>query len=171
MACAFIAAGSNIEPARHVRRAAWTLAREVHIVAISTIYATRPLRHPEQPLFYNGIIEIETPIPPRALKFEVLRPIEARLGRVRSADRWAARTIDLDIVLYDNLVIAEENLEIPDPDITRRAFLAVPLAELAPDLVLPGDGRTLQQIAASFADHDMEALPEYTRSLKEEMGV
>ncbi|MGC9317270.1 MAG: 2-amino-4-hydroxy-6-hydroxymethyldihydropteridine diphosphokinase [Armatimonadota bacterium] len=169
MARVFVAVGSNIDPERNVRAAVRALARRTRVVAISTIYATAPLRRHEQATFYNGVVEIETGIPPRELRSEVLRCIEAQLGRVRTGDRWAARTIDLDIAVYNDLVISDSDLQIPDPDIPRRAFLAVPLAELAPDLVLPGSGERLSEIAAAFDDHDMDPLPEYTQSLQEEI--
>ncbi|MEA3403390.1 MAG: 2-amino-4-hydroxy-6-hydroxymethyldihydropteridine diphosphokinase [Armatimonadota bacterium] len=171
MARVFVAIGSNIDPERNVREAVRALAREVQVVGTSTIYAIAPLRRPEQPTFYNAVAEIETDIPPRKLKFKVLRRIEAQLGRVRTEDRWAARTIDLDIAVYDDLVISDEDLHIPDPEIAERPFLAVPLAELAPDLALPGIERTLSEIAAAFGDRDMRPLPEYTQSLREETGA
>ncbi len=82
-------------------------------VALSTFHATPPLNRPEQPSFFNGVVEVETNIPPRALKCEVLRRVEAELGRVRSDDPWTARTIDLDIAIYDDLVIDEPDLRIP----------------------------------------------------------
>ena len=171
MARVFIAVGSNIDPERNVRAAVRALAAEVRIVALSTFHATPPLNRPEQPGFVNGVVEVETALPPRALKFRVLRRIEAELGRVRGEDRWAPRTIDLDIAIYDDLVIDEPDLRIPDPDIVERAFLADPLAELAPELELPGTGRTMRDIASALGDEGMEPLGEYTQSLKEEVGA
>jgi len=127
---AFIAVGSNIEPEHHIRLALEQLARHVTITGLSTFYRTPPLHRPEQPTFINGVVRIETAIPARALKFEVLRTVESRLGRVRTVDKYAPRTIDLDIVLYGSQVIAEPDLRIPDPDLRARPFLAVPLLEL-----------------------------------------
>lgn len=75
---------------------------------------------------------------PRSLKFHVLRPIEDALGRVRTNDSYAARPIDLDVLLFGSLVMNEPGLVIPDPDILSRPFLAAALVELHPDLVLPG---------------------------------
>jgi len=171
MARAFIAIGSNIDPERNVRAAVRALARQVRVVALSTFYATPPLRRPEQPGFVNGMAEVETELPPRTLKFEVLRGIEAELGRVRGADRWAPRTIDLDIAIYDTLVIDEPDLRVPDPDIMERPFLAWPLAELAPELVVTGTGRSATEIAARLSSDAMEPLGQYTQSLKEEIGA
>ena len=94
---AFIAVGSNIEPSRHVTQALRLLQDRVEVVALSTFYWTSPVDRPGQPRFLNGVWRVHTAIPPKKLKFEVLRGIESRLGRVRTADKSAPRTIDLDI--------------------------------------------------------------------------
>ena len=171
MARVFIAIGSNLDPERNVRAAVRALAAQVRIVALSTFHATPPLGRPEQPGFINGVIEVETDLPARALKFDVLRCIEAELGRVRGEDRWAPRSIDLDVAIYDDLEIDEPDLHIPDPEITERPFLAGPLAELAPELVVPGTGRSAAEIAAGLDGDRMTPLGEYTQSLKEEIGA
>ena len=170
MARAFVGVGSNLDPEANVPAALRLLARKVRVAAISIFYATEPLGRPEQPVFYNGVIEIETDIPARELKRGVLRPIEAALGRQRTADRYAARTIDLDLLIYGELVAEEEDLALPDPEIAGRAFLAVPLAELAPEVALPGDGRPLREIAAGLGPHDMKPLPDFTRRIREEIA-
>jgi dihydroneopterin aldolase/2-amino-4-hydroxy-6-hydroxymethyldihydropteridine diphosphokinase len=143
---AFVAVGSNIEPERHIPAAAELLAQHVRITGVSAFYRTPAVGRPEQPAFLNGVLRIETPIPPRTLKFDVLRAIETRLGRVRTADPFAARCVDLDLALYGTQVIREPDLHIPDPDIRSRPFLAIPLRELEPDLVLPDTGQTLASI-------------------------
>ena len=170
MSRVFIAVGSNIDPEHNVREALRAMAGEARVVAISTVYASAPLRRPEQPTFYNAVVEVETDVSPRDLKFCVLRRIEAELGRVRTSDKWAARTIDLDIVIYNDLLISEDDLHIPDPEILERPFLAVPLAELAPNLTLPGTDRTLSEIAAAFDDHEMLPMCDYTQSLEKEVA-
>ncbi|MGD9495227.1 MAG: 2-amino-4-hydroxy-6-hydroxymethyldihydropteridine diphosphokinase [Armatimonadota bacterium] len=170
MARVLIAVGSNIDPKRNILAAVRALGRRVRIVGVSTIYRSGPLERPGQPDFHNGAIECETDIPPRELKLGVLRGIEADLGRVRTEDKHAARTIDLDLAVYDGVSIAEPDLTIPDPEIAHRPFLAVPLAELAPDLELPGVGRTLSEIASAFRAHGMEPLPQYTHVLREGIG-
>jgi len=162
----FIGIGSNIEPEKNILRAVEMLGRERRIVAVSTFYHTEPERGREQPEFVNGIVEIDTDIPPEILKRDVLRPIEDALGRRRSEDAYASRTIDLDIVLYDDMVIERDDLRIPDPDIVRRPFLAIPLFELAPKLVLPGSGIRVQDVGARFRCHTMQALTEFTQLLK-----
>jgi 2-amino-4-hydroxy-6-hydroxymethyldihydropteridine diphosphokinase len=165
---AFISVGSNINAEANVRAAVRLLSEAVRIVGVSTFYATEPIGRPEQPTFYNGVLEVETDIPPRDLKQSVLRRIEHQLGRERTEDRYAARTIDLDVLLYDDQVQDSADLVLPDPDVAARAFLAVPLCELAPDLVLPGSGRSIQAVAARFAGHQMKPLREYTDLLREE---
>ncbi|MHC4941812.1 MAG: 2-amino-4-hydroxy-6-hydroxymethyldihydropteridine diphosphokinase [Planctomycetota bacterium] len=163
----YIGVGSNLDPGQNVKEALRLLKEHVRIVGISTFYESEPLDRPDQPAFYNGVIEIETDLFPRPLKFEVLRSIEAELGRRRTADKSAARTIDLDVIIYGDLVISEDDLKIPDPDIIERAFLSVPLFELAPDLELPGSGTSLKEICNSLESQEMKPLRTYTQELIE----
>jgi 2-amino-4-hydroxy-6-hydroxymethyldihydropteridine diphosphokinase len=97
--------GSNIDPATNLEKALQLLKRETRVTNLSTVYQTDPEGRPEQPRYYNCAVEIETSLPPRELKFRVLRGIEQELGRTRSKDRFAARTIDLDLLVYDEIVI------------------------------------------------------------------
>jgi len=99
MARVFVGVGSNIDPAENVPAALRLLAKEVRVVATSLFYETLPLGRPEQPAFYNGVVEIATDLPPDDLR-QLLRRIETQLGRRRSRDPYAARTIDLDLLLY-----------------------------------------------------------------------
>jgi dihydroneopterin aldolase/2-amino-4-hydroxy-6-hydroxymethyldihydropteridine diphosphokinase len=168
MSQAFISIGSNIEPARNIPRALELLARLVRVTGVSTFYRTPALGAGDGPPFYNGVIAVETDSPPRTVKYELLRNIEEQLGRRRCRDRYAPRTIDLDLILYDNLLLQEEGLTLPDPEIARRAFLAVPLCELAPELVLPG-GRSVCAIAAELSAQPLEPLPEFTAFLCEQL--
>lgn len=171
MARVFVGVGSNINPEANIRDALSLLAERARITGISTFYRTDAEDRPGQPPFYNGVVEIETDTPPAELKHSVLCAIESRLGRVRSSDKYAPRTIDLDILIYDDLIIRSDDLVIPDPQIQRRAFLAIPLCELAPDSVLPGSGKSVCEIAGVFADHGMEVLREFTDWLRKEFGI
>lgn len=164
----FIGVGSNVEPEENVSKALRLLGRWMDIVAISNFYETEPQERPEQPAFINGVVEIETNMPPTELKHSVLSQIEDELGRIRTDDKYAERTIDLDILLYDELVIRDEGLNFPDPDIPRRAFLAVPLFELDPDLVLPDTGIPISQVVKSCSEHAMKPLKELTKNLRRE---
>ncbi len=167
---AFIAIGSNIEPERNVREGLRRLSQRLRIRAVSTFYRSLPLGRPEQQPFVNGVVEVETDVPPRQLKYGVLRAVESEMGRIRTADKYAPRTLDLDILLYDARMICSPDLTLPDPEIVSRPFLAVPLAELAPEAVLPGDGRSLRAIAGRFAEHGMERLATYTEDLRRELA-
>ena len=170
MARVFIAFGSNIEPEKNIRQALQLLKRALRLQQISTVYRTPPLLHPEQPPFYNGVLLAETDLPPAELKHAVLQPIEAELGRRRSEDKFAPRTIDLDLLLYNDLVIETPDLIVPDPEITRRPFLARPLAELVPDLLLPGTQQPIAVVAADFAHHALEPLVEFTKALRKDLA-
>lgn len=167
---AFIAVGSNVAPEENIPEAFGQLRNHARVIACSTFYRTPPLNRPEQPAFINGVWEIETGLLPRAMKFDLLRPIEARLGRVRSKDKYAPRPIDLDILLYGAWVMDEEDLRIPDPDIYSRAFLAWPLYELAPNTILPDSGRKLRCLARSMPKETMAIAEDITRLLKERIA-
>jgi dihydroneopterin aldolase/2-amino-4-hydroxy-6-hydroxymethyldihydropteridine diphosphokinase len=101
----------------------------------------------------------------------VLRVIETQLGRVRGIDRYAARTIDLDLLLFGNEVINEDGLTLPDPDLWRRPFLAAAVLERAPDLVVPGAGRLLRELADLEAVARLEPAREFTRATLERFGL
>jgi len=160
--------GSNIDPAENVERAVRLLSAAVQVRGISTVYQTEAVGRPGQPLYYNCVVEIETDLPPAELKQRELRRIEHALGRVRGSDIHAARTIDLDLLLYDRLVSTTPGLTLPDPDIVRRSFLAVPLHELAPSLALPGSDLHIREIAAALPQEGMKPLHDYTERLRKE---
>ncbi len=169
MVKAYVAVGSNIDPEENVKKAVRLLAHHTRIFRISTVYMTEPEGRPEQPPFYNLIVEVETEISPEELKYRVLRVIENELGRIRTRDKYAPRTIDLDLVLYDGLVLQVENLILPDPEILRRPFLAFPLSELSPDLALPGTGLAIQQVLSQLSRETMKPLYRFTELLRKEI--
>ncbi|MBN2710816.1 MAG: 2-amino-4-hydroxy-6-hydroxymethyldihydropteridine diphosphokinase [Planctomycetes bacterium] len=162
----FIAVGSNIDPIENIPAAFDLLAEDAAILSSSTFYITKPIGRPEQDDYRNGVWKIETHIPPRALKYDTLRKIEAALGRVRIDDKYAARTIDLDIAVYGDKVVAEEGLVLPDPDIALRPFLAAPLLELAPEMILPS-GEKLSEIVARMDLSSLAADAELTNILQQ----
>lgn len=166
MTCAYIGVGANLSPEDNIEAALARLATEVRIVAISTFYRTPAEARPEQPDYLNGVVAVETDLPARELKERVLGAIERRLGRQRSADKYAARPIDLDLLLYGSLSTTSSELRLPSPDIEERAFVAVPLAEIAPDLRVPGSERSAGDIAARFAEVPMKALERFTNHLR-----
>ena len=166
MVRAFVGVGSDIDPAENVEKAIRLLSAALQIRGISTVYLTEAVGRPGQPPYYNCVVEIETDVMPAELKQQVLRRIEKELGRIRSSDRYAARTIDLDLILYGQLVMTTEGLTLPDPDIVRRPFLAVPLHELAPNLKLPGSDQRINEIARAFSQEVMKPLQVYTERLR-----
>lgn len=168
---AFVGIGSNIEPAKNVRASIRRLVQQTRVAGISTVYCTGALDRPEQPPYFNCVVEIETEAPPAEVKHGMLRPIEDSLGRKRSGDKFAPRTIDLDLVLYGDVVMHGQDLRIPDPDILERPFLAIPLFELAPDLVLPGYNLRIREVAAGFQPESLTALVNYTRLLRRMMAA
>jgi 2-amino-4-hydroxy-6-hydroxymethyldihydropteridine diphosphokinase len=147
MALVFLGVGSNIAPERNIPAALRILQeRGVTIDATSRFYRTAAIGRPDQEPYANGVWRAETELPPRELRI-LLRETEHRLGRVRTNDKFAARTIDLDILLYDELIAVEEDLRLPDPHILERAFLAACLLELNPGLRLPGSQFDLSEVA------------------------
>ena len=138
---AWDALGSNLgDPAANVRAGVEALAMmpDTRLGAISSFYANPPVGYVHQPDFVNAVARVETALAPRALLDE-LHAIERRFGRVRDFPN-APRTLDLDVVLYSSEVVDEPELSIPHPRMHERAFVIVPLAEIAPDLVVPGHG-------------------------------
>lgn len=157
---AYVGLGSNIDAERNVRAAVHALQRSVRVVGVSTFYRTAPIGHAGGPWFVNGVLAINTDVAPVDLKRDVLRHVEDDLGRCRGADRNAPRTIDLDLLLIEG----EEPLS---PDVRERAFVAWPLAEIAPQLEL--DGRRIGAIAEGLPREGMIPLPELTTALREEV--
>ncbi len=149
-----ITLGSNIDPGRNLGRALELLRARLAVRAVSRVFESAAVGAAGAPPFLNAAVLVATDLPPRALKYRVLRPLEARLGRRRTADRNAPRTIDLDLALYGDLVLddPEDGLVLPDPQILTCAHVALPLADLAPDARHPVTGQTLAEIADRFAD-------------------
>ena len=136
---AYLLLGSNLDKERNLP-AAVALLRPHGLAAVSRAFETAPVgtRHPER--FLNAAVLLLTDLDPDAVKREICAAVERALGRERDpADRFAPRTIDLDLVAYDDAAL--------DPDIVRYLHAARPLADLAPDLVHPADGRTMAAIA------------------------
>jgi 2-amino-4-hydroxy-6-hydroxymethyldihydropteridine diphosphokinase len=128
-AVAFVAVGSNIEPQINVPAALNLLRQYVTVTGISTFCRTEPIGPSGQPPYVNGIWQIHTALSPWQVGAEVLRPIESQLGRIRTADRFAPRPIDLDLILYSDLILKSNGIELPHPDISR-PFVWMPILEL-----------------------------------------
>ena len=150
---AYVGLGANLGDREvTLRRALDLLAAlgSVTVDAVSTFRETEPVGYLDQPRFLNGVARLETELPPRELLGALLH-VERELGRdrsgPRSAVRWGARTVDLDLLLYGELELDVEGLTVPHPRLHERGFVLEPLAELAPDLVVPGRGGVRELIA------------------------
>jgi len=140
---AYIGLGSNLaDPRGQIEAALGELAGlpRTHLLRRSRLYRSLPWGKLDQPEFVNAAAALETQLSPREL-LDSLLAIERRAGRQRDATRWGPRVLDLDLLAYDNEVIEESGLRVPHPHLHERAFVLLPLAEIAPDLVVPGHGR------------------------------
>jgi 2-amino-4-hydroxy-6-hydroxymethyldihydropteridine diphosphokinase len=138
---AYVALGANLDdPEAQVRNALAALARlpQSALLAHSSLYRTAPVGLAGQPDFINAVAALDTGLPPDDL-LEALFAIEREFGRVRAAKN-GPRTLDLDLLLYDGVIIDTPHLHLPHPRLHLRAFVIVPLAEIAPDCRLPGRG-------------------------------
>jgi len=146
---AFIGLGANLgEPEAQVRRAIAALGTfpRSRLLAASSLYRSAPVGVGEQPDFINAVAEVETALGARALLEELLTA-EARFGRERPTP-GAPRTLDLDLLLYGDQVIAAPGLVVPHPRMHERAFVLMPLAEIAPDVSIPRKGSVKALLAA-----------------------
>lgn len=146
MTLAYIALGSNLaSPLEQVNAAVQAIGEipDSHVVAVSSFYRTPPLGPQDQPDYLNAAVALETALAPGVLLSHTQR-IELQQGRVRKAERWGPRTLDLDIMLFGQEIIRTDHLTVPHYDMYNRGFMLWPLYEIAPSLLFP-DGITLQQ--------------------------
>jgi len=150
----YLGIGSNLgNRAENICRALSMLdeADGIVVKTVSSLHETEPVGPvTDQADFYNLVIEIETTLGPHEL-LERTNAVEKALGRVRG-ERWGPRTIDIDILLWDDRVVDEDELIVPHPEMTRRAFVLVPLAEIAPDAVHPTERKTIAELASQLDD-------------------
>jgi 2-amino-4-hydroxy-6-hydroxymethyldihydropteridine diphosphokinase len=149
----FIGLGSNVgERHRYLNAAASELRRlpGTRVVWYSSVYETDPYGVKEQPKFLNAVGELETTLSPPDLLKE-LKQIEQRTGRIER-ERWGPREIDLDILVYDGLVYSDDTVTVPHPELERRKFVLLPLREIAPDLVHPVTGMSVEELSRECRD-------------------
>ena len=135
----FIGLGSNLaQPQTQISQAITEMAQltDTSLLKQSSLYRSTALGSEPQPDYLNAVVELATALNPHAL-LKALQSIEARHGRIRK-QRWEPRPLDLDILLYGNQLISTETLIVPHAEMTKRHFVLYPLAEIAPDLVIPG---------------------------------
>lgn len=155
---AFIGLGSNmVGPDAQVLRAMDAIATlpQTRVLARSSLYRSAPVGYLDQPDFINAVVQVETALAPRAL-LEALLALEQAQGRTREFQN-APRTLDLDVLLYDDLQHHEHGLTVPHPQMHKRAFVLLPLLEIAPDCVIPGVG-SAKQAMAQCTDQQLERL-------------
>jgi 2-amino-4-hydroxy-6-hydroxymethyldihydropteridine diphosphokinase len=179
---AFIGVGSNIRPEENVSKAVDLLLQNpnLRVVSVSTFYRTQALLAPGVPFepgqinpdYLNGVLEVETSLGPAALS-AVLEEVERTLGRVRGADKFAPRTMDLDLLVVLPLLhglikpdAGEQEPYPPHPEVRTRAFVALPLFELDPGLLLPPDATPISEVAESFRGFEGERVDAITAKLR-----
>ncbi len=157
---AYVALGSNLEQPRvQVSEALKELALlpETRVTARSSLYRTRPLGPAGQPDYINAVAALSTRLAAESL-LDALQGLEQRHGRLRTGERWGPRTLDLDLLLYADRRISTARLQVPHPRMGERAFVLVPLAEIAPqDLLIPDQG-LLRDLLAHVSEADVERL-------------
>ncbi len=149
MARAYIGLGANLGPREAtLLRAVDLLAAEpgIEVLELSSFRETDPVGVTDQPRFVNGAVAVETVLSPRELLDALLR-VERELGRTRDGERWGPRTLDLDLLVFADEVVDEEGLRVPHPRLHERRFALEPLAELEPDIEIPGRGKVSKLLA------------------------
>lgn len=158
MEMVYIGLGSNLDnPLEQVRQAIESLSRtpQIEVVRVSSLYRSHPLGPPGQPDYINAVMAIETSLSAEAL-LDVLQAIELSQGRVRDGERWGPRTLDLDILLYGDVVMEQPRLKIPHPGLHERSFVLYPLLEIAPELLVPGHGALVKLL--EHCEYDLEII-------------
>lgn len=157
---AYIGLGSNLdEPLQQLQTALAALNKlpDTCVAKCSSFYASKPMGPVDQPDYVNAVAELHTALAADALLLG-LQASEQAQGRVRRGEHWGPRTLDLDILLYAEDVIDTDTLQVPHPGLAERDFVLIPLAEIAPDVVIPGRP-ALQQLIEDCPDHGLARLP------------
>lgn len=144
---AYLLLGSNIEPEKNLPKAVRLLSQYGHIKKVSSVWQSTAAGFTEQPDFLNAAMLLETGLSPNALRGQAIRTVEDSLDRIRTENKNGPRTIDIDIILFNHDVLNLDTRHIPDPDLLEELFVAIPLAEIAPDYLHPEVNQTLVDIA------------------------
>jgi 2-amino-4-hydroxy-6-hydroxymethyldihydropteridine diphosphokinase len=149
LARAYVGLGANLGPKEvTILRAVELLGATdgIEVLELSRLRETDPVGVTDQPMFLNGAVAVETTLSPWEL-LDVLLRVEQELGRVRDDERWGPRTIDLDLLVYGDETVDEPGLRVPHPRLHERRFALEPLADLDPDLVVPGLGKVSEALS------------------------
>lgn len=154
MAIAYIALGSNLgDKEKNLRRALLLLTQQgVEVVRVSSFLSTEPYGVTDQPQFLNAVACVRTSLAPLAL-LDVLLATELAMGRVRLR-HWGERNIDLDLLLYEDVVLDTPRLRLPHPDMQNRDFVLLPLAEIAPELKHPTLQKTIYELKENLMNRE-----------------
>ena len=147
---AYLSLGSNIGSERNLPEAVDQLGRFGRVKAASSVWQTAAVGFTEQPDFLNAAVLLETDLSAKTIRQHAITQIENDLGRVRTGNKNGPRPIDIDIMLFNHDVLSIGTRRIPDPELLERSFVAIPMAEIAPDYVHPEVNKTLAEIALQF---------------------
>lgn len=164
----YLSLGSNIAPETNLPAAVKLLDELTEMVAVSSVWESQPVGFTKQANFLNAAAIVISPLSAARFKREVIRSIERQLRRVRSRNKNGPRTIDLDIILFNDDILTLAGSRIPDPELLVRPFLALPLAEIAPNYRHPETRQTLAELASQFVirPEEMRVRPDISQALK-----
>ncbi|SDS91835.1 2-amino-4-hydroxy-6-hydroxymethyldihydropteridinediphosphokinase [Halopseudomonas sabulinigri] len=168
----YIGLGSNqADPQAQVEAACAALGRipDTRFVACSSLYRSAPMGPQDQPSYVNAVVALDTALTAEQL-LDALQQIEQQQGRVRKAERWGPRTLDLDILLFGNQQISSPRLQVPHYHMHARAFVLYPLAELQPELQMP-DGTPLQHLLNACPRGDLQTLAAFIQQPDAQTGL
>ena len=157
MARIYISIGSNIEAERHLRLAIAELRKHYGELQLSSVYESEAVGF-DGDNFLNMVVGLDTDEEVHTV-LQTLREIEDRHGRIRSGPRFSARTLDLDLLLYDDLVVKEDALDLPRGEITQNAFVLWPLAEIAPEIMHPVEQQSMAALWQGFDKESQKLWP------------
>ena len=152
---AVISLGSNIDKEKNLPTAVKMLGIKCNLLSVSNIYETAPAGQKEQPSFWNAAVLVDTDLSPEGLREHILAPIETKLKRIRTTDKNASRTIDVDLTLFnDEIIDLDETHHIPDPDLLKFIHVAKPVSDLIPNALHPETGQSFEEIALSLENKE-----------------